>query len=362
MLSFLDEKIGDMNSDFSHSRSPAKLPKTPIGFDLPQEDFVAGEVFPISEQSFAQFQFAGSESLKWLFERAKKSFFENDRETAKPIFQKIISLTRSDLELQIFCHLCLAKIYFNEEDVQKLKHHGLLAIALDPDRSELRFDLGRALSVLGKDREAAAAFRAAWERSPSNVTYQLCFARSLGKIGRFREAQETFQKALVKEPRHRDLLHQYALFLLDHHCVSDAKDYLKRALEIAPDDKEIMRTFSLLKLLDKKEEGMDEEFSFGDHSEEKPAPAPVSDANKARRMHMDGFSFVFAGDTHWVDDSDRAEEYQEYVKKNPEPKLGFLAWRSFDDEYLQLLFNQTVRELSAAENKRIDELQALLLY
>lgn len=352
-----------MNSDFSHSRSPAKLPKTPIGFDLPQEDFVAGEVFPVSENFFSQFQIAGSESLKWLFERARKSFFEKDHETAKPVFQKIISLTRSDLEIQIFCHVCLAKISFLEEDVQKLKHHGLLAIALDPDRSDLRFDLGRALSILGKDREAAAAFRAAWERSPSNVTYQLCFARSLGKIGRFREAQETFQKALVKDPKHLNLLHQYALFLLDHHCVSDAKDYLKRALEIAPDDKEIMRTFSLLKLLDKKEEEVDAEFSFGTTNNLEEAPGVrTPDAAKAKRLHMDGFSYVFAGDTHWVDDSDRAEEYGEYVKKNPEPKLGFLAWRGMDDEYLQLLFNQTVRELTAGENQRMEELQRLLLY
>ena len=140
-----------------------------------------------------------SDPLFWLYQRAEEEFAKRVFDKATPIYEKMLELGRGRKEIQLFVHLRLAKIYALERRFSKLKKHFLSAIAMEPENARLRFELGQALTEIGKLREAVNAFRCAVERDPEVSTYHMHYAMSLSKLGSFQPAEIAFRRALGKD-------------------------------------------------------------------------------------------------------------------------------------------------------------------
>ena len=107
------------------------------------------------------------------------------------------------------------------------------ATQLDPALERAWFNLGKALALLGRGKEADAAFEKCFERSPERRLMAL--AAEHHKDGRTEEAERLYRRVLRDNPRNVDALRLLAQLALKANHGDDAEVLLERALEIAPD-------------------------------------------------------------------------------------------------------------------------------
>jgi len=107
------------------------------------------------------------------------------------------------------------------------------ATHLDPTLERAWFSLGKALALLGRGKEADAAFEKCFERSPERRL--MAHAAEHQKEGRIEEAERIYRQVLRKNPDNVDALRLLALLALRADRQDDAESLLKRAIEIAPD-------------------------------------------------------------------------------------------------------------------------------
>jgi tetratricopeptide (TPR) repeat protein len=107
------------------------------------------------------------------------------------------------------------------------------ATRLDPSLERAWFNLGKALALLGRGKEADAAFEKCFERSPERRLMAL--AAEHQKEGRTEEAERLYRRVLRDNPRNVDALRLLALIALGADKPDDAETLLLRAIDIAPD-------------------------------------------------------------------------------------------------------------------------------
>ena len=107
------------------------------------------------------------------------------------------------------------------------------ATRLDPSLDRAWFNLGKSLALLGRGKEADAAFEKCFERSPERRL--MAHAAEHQKEGRLEEAERIYRRVLRDNPRNVDALRLLALIALGADKPDDAETLLLRATEIAPD-------------------------------------------------------------------------------------------------------------------------------
>src|SRR6188508_2171562 len=107
------------------------------------------------------------------------------------------------------------------------------ATVLDPALERAWFNFGKALALLGRGKEADAAFEKCFERSPEKRLMAL--AAEHHKEGRTEEAERLYRRVLRDNPRNVDALRLLAQLAAKSGRGEDAEVLLERAVEIAPD-------------------------------------------------------------------------------------------------------------------------------
>jgi tetratricopeptide (TPR) repeat protein len=107
------------------------------------------------------------------------------------------------------------------------------ATVLDPALERAWFNFGKALALLGRGKEADAAFEKCFERSPEKRLMAL--AAEHHKEGRTEEAERLYRRVLRDNPRNVDALRLLAQLAVKSGRGDDAEVLLERAVEIAPD-------------------------------------------------------------------------------------------------------------------------------
>ena len=108
------------------------------------------------------------------------------------------------------------------------------AIQLEPRLTLAHKKLGQSLALLGRGREADAAFEEFFEQAPAKG--QVALAMDHLRADRKSEAIETLRAALREDPNNVDALRCLAgIYMRDEDRVSDAEALLRRATSLAPD-------------------------------------------------------------------------------------------------------------------------------
>jgi tetratricopeptide (TPR) repeat protein len=117
------------------------------------------------------------------------------------------------------------------------------AVAFNPDMAEAQFKLGMAYSILDKETDAAAAFEAAVEAykkilksSPDNAQAQFDLGRSYNKLNKDKEAEEALRKAVRLNGEDSSYQTEMGAILIKLAKYSEAIGFLKKALDIDPDN------------------------------------------------------------------------------------------------------------------------------
>jgi tetratricopeptide (TPR) repeat protein len=107
------------------------------------------------------------------------------------------------------------------------------ATRLDPSLERAWFTLGKALALLGRGKEADAAFERCFERSPERR--MMAHAAEHQKEGRIEEAEKLYRRVLRDNPRNVDALRLLAQIALRAEHADDAEQMLQEAIRLAPD-------------------------------------------------------------------------------------------------------------------------------
>ncbi|MEE8528288.1 MAG: tetratricopeptide repeat protein, partial [Gammaproteobacteria bacterium] len=107
------------------------------------------------------------------------------------------------------------------------------ATRLDRNLEVAHFNLGKALAMLGKGKEADAAFEKSFELNPERKT--LALAAEHQKAGRVEEAQTLYREVLQANPSNVDALRMMGTIALSQSRFDGAERYLRRAVSHAPD-------------------------------------------------------------------------------------------------------------------------------
>ena len=107
------------------------------------------------------------------------------------------------------------------------------ATRLDPSLERAWFTLGKALALLGRGKEADAAFERCFERSPERR--MMAHAAEHHREGRIDEAERLYRRVLRDNPRNVDAMRLLALVAIKLDHPDDAELLLQQAIGIAPD-------------------------------------------------------------------------------------------------------------------------------
>ena len=130
------------------------------------------------------------------------------------------------------------------------------AIRLDPKLEEAHFQLGKALSLLGRGAEADESFERCFALSPQRR--MMALAAEHHKAGRLQESEKLCRQVLQKNPRHVDALRMLGLIAAAAGDLDNAEHLLRQVLEHAPDHAPAMFELGrVLKEMDRPEEAIE---------------------------------------------------------------------------------------------------------
>ena len=108
------------------------------------------------------------------------------------------------------------------------------ALAAEPERPELRFDLANALLAAERPEEAAAQFRYLLDRYPDHVGVITNLGNALHTMGRHAEALEQCHRALALRPEVAGALNNVGNVLMALQRPEEAEPFLRRAVQADP--------------------------------------------------------------------------------------------------------------------------------
>lgn len=125
----------------------------------------------------------------------------------------------------------LAGVWRQREAVDALRR----AIALNPDATDLQFQLGECLYRLDQPAEAEAAYRRALALDPKLAGAGNGLGIVLEEQGRVEEAETVYRRTLKAAGEVPDILFNLGNVMRDQHRAADAADAYRRAIRIRPD-------------------------------------------------------------------------------------------------------------------------------
>ncbi len=141
-------------------------------------------------------------------------------------------------------------LYSPEDVMEDLKR----AVQLEPNLSGAHYALGVAYDRMGKVDEAMVEFQKAVELDPSDARSQLYLAEKYANSGQPHRAISAFAAALKADPENVEALKDYAFLCLAHdeeRRWREAKRALETAIQIRPNDPEILMNYGYTLFLDR---------------------------------------------------------------------------------------------------------------
>jgi protein O-GlcNAc transferase len=131
-----------------------------------------------------------------------------------------------------FPHYLRAKVYTEQNDVQKAAAELKEALALRPDFAEAWSDLGQAKKTLLDDAGALAAFQRAVDVGPDDAVAQYRLGAEYLHSGKANLAVPHLQKALALKPEDQSTLNSLQLALREEGQLEEAAQVRKRLAEL----------------------------------------------------------------------------------------------------------------------------------
>jgi tetratricopeptide (TPR) repeat protein len=129
------------------------------------------------------------------------------------------------------------------------------ALALRPDRDNVRQRLAEVLLTRNRGAEALAEAEELLRRQPDNPDANYCYARCLRLLGRNPEAEQLLDRLLAGQPRHAKALGLRAQLAFEAGRDQEASELLARVIELDPSNQSYKYTLLLcLKRLGKTQE------------------------------------------------------------------------------------------------------------
>jgi tetratricopeptide (TPR) repeat protein len=120
-------------------------------------------------------------------------------------------------------------------------------IAATPLDAGLHYALGLTLTRLKQPETALAEFQRATELDTDRARYAYVYAVGLHSAGRNDEAMDVLKRALDQHPNDRDVLLALVTFNRDAGNLAAAITYAEKAVELAPDDRELAALLQTLR-------------------------------------------------------------------------------------------------------------------
>ncbi|WP_237152751.1 tetratricopeptide repeat protein [Oryzibacter oryziterrae] len=144
-------------------------------------------------------------------------------------------------------NLC-ASAYRSNGDLNKALQLLDRAVALEPQRSDVRFNQGNALTAAARYSEAIAAYAIARAGEPGNAEIVANIGVAHGKAGDYKAAIAAYEAALAIDPGHRTARHNYGNALAEEGRFAEAMAVLRSLAEAEQDFAEARYNLSLLLL------------------------------------------------------------------------------------------------------------------
>jgi tetratricopeptide (TPR) repeat protein len=126
--------------------------------------------------------------------------------------------------------------------------HALLdyrrAVELNPDSPEARLRLAELLMDLSQPREAIDHWIDLHRQRPEDPALLLGLAQCRRELGQTDDARALLDDLLARHPRHVAALTERGRLALDEQRAEEAESWLRKAMELAPFDKEALYVFS----------------------------------------------------------------------------------------------------------------------
>jgi tetratricopeptide (TPR) repeat protein len=114
------------------------------------------------------------------------------------------------------------------------------AVELDPDNDRARFRLAENLLITGPPQDAVEQFERLRERNPEDVKARLGLARAWRSVGRIDEARQLLDELLRQDPQNVGALTERGRLALEEGQASQGADWLRRAVALAPHNREAL--------------------------------------------------------------------------------------------------------------------------
>jgi tetratricopeptide (TPR) repeat protein len=157
---------------------------------------------------------------------------------------------RGDFRLSFKVGRASVLMYQPKVAVEDLKK----AIELDPELAEAHFSLGMAYHQMDMQELATAEFAKTVEIDPDNVKAHIYLAQDYAAAGEHQKVIEHLSKAAELDDSNAEVLKNLGAMLLKHGGdagVKPAQEALKKALELKPDDPEILMNYAYTLYLDR---------------------------------------------------------------------------------------------------------------
>jgi tetratricopeptide (TPR) repeat protein len=140
-------------------------------------------------------------------------------------------------------------------DIDKAAEDYRKALALRPERDNVRLRLAELLLMRNRSTDALAEAEELLRRQPDNPDANYCYARCLRQLGRNQEAEQRLDRLLAGQPRHAKALGLRGQLAFEADRYQEASELLARAVELDPSNQSLKYTLRLcLNLLGKTQE------------------------------------------------------------------------------------------------------------
>lgn len=114
------------------------------------------------------------------------------------------------------------------------------AVELEPDNDRARFRLAENLQITGPPQEAAAQYAWLREHYPEDAKARLGLAQAWRSMGRMDDARDLLDELLREQPQNIGALTERGRLALEEDRASQGAEWLRRAVALAPHDREAL--------------------------------------------------------------------------------------------------------------------------
>ena len=168
----------------------------------------------------------------------------DDAKFALEQFRRVLKIDRT----YSGAHLRIAQIYLQQNDRSEALFHGNCELAQQSNQENILVELGHLFMELDQLASAQTAFKRVVTTNPQNATARHELAVTLLTAGRLDEGIEQARIVLRIQPKFMLAMHNLAMAYLSKKDFTRARYWLREALDIAPEDPQLARFQTRLRL------------------------------------------------------------------------------------------------------------------